>query len=326
MKRRAFPALLGGGAAAWPFVAGAQQRKMPSVGFLSAFTESQAAPALAAIRRGLSGNGFVEGSSVTIEQRYADGQYSRLPDLVAELIRRPVDVIIALGRPAPFAAKAATTTIPIVFVVSLDAVEAGLVDSLSRPSDNITGVTHMSDALVQKRMEIILEVIPKASAIAVLINPASPDVKHEVRAIREVTQPRGLELRIVQARTPDEIDSAFAALAASRPDALVVTADPFYLSRGQQLVTSAARHTLPAIYPFREFSAPGGLVSYGANRLHSYRQVGIYASRILKGTKTTDLPIMQPTQFELVINLKTARSLGLTVPPLLLARADEVIE
>lgn len=326
MNRRAFITVLGGATAVWPFAAGAQQRKTPSVGFLSAFTETQAAPALAAIRRGLSENGFAESSGVTIESRYADGQYGRLPDLVAELIRRPVDVIIASGRPAPFAAKAATTTIPIVFVVSLDAVDAGLVDSLGRPSGNITGVTHMSDALVQKRLEIILEVVPKASTIAMLINPDSPDVKQEVRAIREVTQQRGLELRMVHARTPDDIDAAFASLAERRPDALLVTADPFYLSRAAQLVTNAAKHALPAIYPFREFSAPGGLISYGTHRLHNYRQAGIYASRILRGTRTTDLPVMQPTLFELVINLKAAKSLGLAVPPLLLARADEVIE
>jgi putative ABC transport system substrate-binding protein len=326
MRRREFITFVGGATAGWPFAASAQRPKTPIVGFLSSFTEVQAAPALAAISRGLSENGLVEGAGVMIESRYADGQYQRLPGLVAELIARPVDVIVASGRPAPFAAKAATLKIPIIFVVSLDPVSAGLVDSISRPSGNITGVTHMSDAVVQKRLEIVLEVVPKASTIALLINPDSPDVIQEVRALKEMTQPRGLELRIVHAKTPDDIDAVFASLAANRPDVLLITADPFYLSRAAQLVANAARHSLPTIYPFREFSAPGGLIAYGTNRLHNYRQAGIYASRILKGSKTTELPIMLPTLFELVINLKTAKALGLTVPPTLLARADEVIE
>jgi putative ABC transport system substrate-binding protein len=326
MRRREFITLVGGAAAGWPFAVSAQQSKTPVVGFLSSFTQVQATPALAAIRRGLTESGLVEGVGVTIEARYAEGQYDRLPGLVTELIGRPVDVIVASGRPAPFAAKAATTKIPIVFVVSLDAVFAGLVDSMSRPSGNITGITHMSDAVTQKRLEIVLEVVPKAATIAMLINPASPDVIQEVRAIKDMTQPRGLELRMVYAKTPDDIDAAFAELGANRPDVLVVTADPLYLSRAAQLVANAAKYSLPTIYPFRDFSVPGGLITYGADRLNNYRQAGIYASRILKGTKTTDLPIMQPTLFELVINLKTAKALGIAVPPTLLARADEVIE
>jgi putative ABC transport system substrate-binding protein len=325
MTRRDIIALLGGLAAVPPIAARAQS-KPAVVGFLSAFTETQAAPALAAIRRGLSENGFLENTGMVLEARYADGQYDRLPGLAAELVRRPVDVIVASGRPAPFAAKATTTTIPIVFVVSLDAVYAGLVDSLTRPSGNITGITHMSDALVQKRLEIGLEVIPKAFSIAVLVNPDSPDVIQEVRAIQEMAQPRGLQVRTVHAKTPGEIDAVFASLGTNRPDLLLVTADPFYLSRAAQLVSNAARHSLPAIYPFREFSSPGGLVAYGAHRLNNYRQAGAYTSRILKGAKTTDLPIMQPTLFELVINLKTAKALGLDIPSNLLARANEVIE
>lgn len=324
MNRRNFITLLG--ATALSTSVARAQSKLPIVGFLSAFTETQAAPALAAIRRGLGDNGLTEGKGMVLEARYADGQYDRLPGLAAELVRRPVDVIIASGRPAPFAAKETTTNIPIVFVVSLDAVYAGLVDSLTRPSGNITGVTHMSDALVQKRLEIGLEVVPKASSIAVLVNPDSPDVIQEVRAIQEMAQPRGLQVRTVYAKTPGEIDAVFASLGANRPDLLLVTADPFYLNRAAQLVAKAAEYSLPIVYPFREFSSPGGLITYGANRLNNYRQAGVYASRILKGAKTNDLPIMQPTLFELVINLKAAKAQRIEIPPTLLARADEVIE
>jgi putative tryptophan/tyrosine transport system substrate-binding protein len=323
MKRRDFLMTVAA-AAMWPVASYAQ--RPPVVGFLSAFTETQAAPALAAIRRGLGENGFGESSGLAIEARYANGQYDRLPKLVDELIQKPVDVIIASGRPAPFAAKAATKTVPIIFVVSLDPVYAGLVDSMNRPSGNVTGITHMSDPLVQKRLEIGLEMVPKASAVAVLVNPNSPDVIQEVRAIREMTQQRGLDLRTIQAKAPDEIDAAFASLQTNRPDLLLVTADPFFLSRVEQLVASAAQHAVPTVYPFSEFSRPGGLVAYGANRLHNYRQAGHYAARIVRGTKTTELPIMQPTLFEFVINLKTAKTLRLEVPPSLLARADQVIE
>jgi putative ABC transport system substrate-binding protein len=326
MRRRSFLALFGCAATSLPVAARAQQSRMPTVGFLSSFTETQAAPALAAIREGLRESGLVEGASVTLVTRYAGGQYERLPDLAKELVDRPVDVILASGRPAPFAVKAATKSIPIVFVVSLDAVSAGLVDSLTRPSGNVTGITHMSDELVQKRLEAGLEAVPKAATVTLLINPESPDVGQEVRALNEVARQRGVEVRMIHARSSGEIDTAFASLAANRPDLLLIAADPLFLSRAAQLTANAAQHALPTIYPFREFSAPGGLIAYGTHRLHNYRQAGLYVARILRGAKTTDLPVMQPTRFELVINLKTARTLGLDVPPTLLARADEVIE
>jgi putative ABC transport system substrate-binding protein len=326
MRRREFITLVGGTAAAWPILARAQQPKVARIGFLSSFTQTQSAPAIAAVRRGLNENGLVEGADVAIEFRFSDGQYERLPELATELARWPIDLFLAAGPPAAFAAKAVTTTIPIIFVVGFDPVAAGLVASLNRPGGNVSGVTHMSDALVQKRLEILFELVPKATALAMLINPVSPDVVPEIRAVKEVIQQRGLELRLLNAATPGEIDGVFASLMEKPPDALIVASDPFYLTRAQQLVMSAARLARPTIYPFREFSAPGGLISYGTNRNNSYRLAGIQSSRIIKGAKAADLPVMQPTLFELVINLKTAKALGLEISSILLTRADEVIE
>jgi ABC-type uncharacterized transport system substrate-binding protein len=299
---------------------------MPVIGYLSSFTEVQSKPAIAAVRRGLSENGLAEGKDVAMEFRFSDGQYDRLPGLATELISRRVDLILGAGPPAAIAAKTQTTMIPIIFVVGYDPVGAGLVPSLSRPGGNVTGLTHMSDTLVEKRLGILLELVPHAASIAMLVNQVSPDVVPEINAMQAVIKQRGLQLQLLTAATPLELDAAFTVLAEKRPDALVIASDPFYLTRASDLVAFAAKLALPTMYPFREFSRPGGLISYGTNRLNTYRLAGSYASRILKGAKAADLPVMQPTMFELVINLKTARALGLTVPPTLLSVADDVIE
>jgi putative tryptophan/tyrosine transport system substrate-binding protein len=326
MRRREFITLLSGAAAAWPRAARAQQQAMPVIGYLSSFTRSQSEPAIAAVRRGLSENGLVEGRSVAIEFQFSDGQYDRLPGLAAELVRRPVDLIIAAAPPAASAAQAETKTIPIVFVVGSDPVSAGLVSSLSRPGGNVTGMTHMSGTLVEKRLGLLLQLVPRTAVIAMLVNPVSQEVIPEIKAMQAAIQQQRLALDLVDAATPSELNAAFTALARKRPDALVIASDAFYLTRASELVSFAAKLALPTMYPFREFSQPGGLVSYGTNRLNNYRLAGVYASRILKGAKPADLPVMQPTVFELVINLRTAKALGLAIPDQLLALADEVIE
>src|SRR5580704_16108052 len=303
MRRRDFIALVGG--AAWPIAARAQQPKIPVIGFLSSFNEAQSARPLAEFRRGLQDNGFAEGRNVVIESRYADGRYNDLPGLAAQLAGRPADLIFASGPPAALAAKAATTAVPVVFVVGFDPVTAGLVGSLSRPGGNVTGMTLMNSVLAPKRVETLIELVPKVTA---------------------AMEQRGVRLQILNAHTLAEFDGAIDQLRAQPADALVVGGDPLYLSRPAEIVASVTRLSIPAIYGFREFIAAGGLISYGANRPVSYRQAGAYASRILKGEKPADLPVMQPTTFELMINLKTAKTLGVTVPDKLLARADEVIE
>jgi putative tryptophan/tyrosine transport system substrate-binding protein len=325
MRRREFMSLLGSAAAAWSLPALAQQARMPMIGVLSSFTRTQSLPQIAEFRRGLYDNGLAEGKNVVIESLFADGQYDRLPALVAELTHRPVDLIFAAGPPAALAAKAATTTIPVVFVVGFDPVTAGLVASLSQPGGNVTGMTLMNNQLGQKRLEVLLDLVPRATEIAALVNPVSPDTIQEIEAVQAVTR-REVQLQILNASTLTEIDAAINSLLEKRPHALYVAADPFYLSRPDEVVARVARLGLPAIYPFREFPLSGGLISYGNNRAMAYRQAGAYASRILKGTKTADLPVMQPTTFELVINLKTAKALGLDIPERLLALADEVIE
>ena len=326
MRRREFLTLAGGAAAFTPLAARGQQPAMPVIGFLSAVSRAQTTHLEAAWRRGLGETGYTEGRNVAIEFRYADGHYDRLPALVAELVRRPVGVITAAAPPAAFAAKVATATIPIVFIVGLDPVAAGLVASFNRPGGNATGITLISGPLGQKRLEILREFAPKLKIVHVLVNPTSPDAVPEIRDLQTAAQAMGLELRVVNASTPNEVEDAFSALAQQHPDGLLVGSDPFFMVRREQLIAQAARFKVPTVYPFREFVASGGLASYGTNIANTYRQAGIYAGRILKGAKSGDLPVMQPTTFELVINLKTARVLGIDIPATLHARSDEVIE
>jgi putative ABC transport system substrate-binding protein len=326
MRRREFITLLGGAAAAWPVAVRAQQPSMPVIGFLSALSEGLAVHHLAMFRRGLNEVGFVEGQNVAIEFRWADGQIDRLPALAAELVRRPVNLIVAQAPSAALAGRAATTTIPIVFAVSFDPVEAGLVASFNRPGGNATGMAIMSTQLAQKRLELARELVPKAAVVPMLVNPLGPDAAPEIRYVQEAAQANGLQLRMLNASTSSELDAAFAALAERRPDVLLVAADPFFMIRREEIVARVARLAVPAVYPFREFPDVGGLISFGPNLVNTFRQVGIYAGRILKGAKPADLPVMQPTTFELVINLKTAKSLGFEIPATLHARSDEVIE
>jgi len=325
-KRRAFITLLGGAAAAWPLAARAQQPAMPVVGFLSSVSQAQTRHMVAAFQRGLGETGYVDGRNVAVDYRFVDGQYDRLPALASEMVRRPVSLIVAQGPPAALAAKVATTTIPIVFVVGFDPVGAGLVASFNRPGGNATGTVLVSGLLGQKRLELVRDLVPKAAIVAMLANPLSPDAPPEIREVQAAAQANGLQLRMLNASTPGEIEAAFASLAGQRPDALLVGGDPFYMARREDIVRFAAHSGLPAVYPFREFTEAGGLVSYGTNIANSYRQAGIYAGRILGGAKPNDLPVMQPTTFELVINLKTAKALGFDIPPTLHARSDEVIE
>jgi ABC-type uncharacterized transport system substrate-binding protein len=325
MRRRDFITLLCG-AAAWPLAARTQQPAMPVIGFLSALSQAQTVHLVAAFRRGLGQEGFVEGQSITIDYRFADGQYERLSALATDLVRRPVALIATQGPPAAIAARTATTTIPIVFVVGVDPIAAGLVASFNRPGGNATGVTLITGPLGQKRLELLLELLSKANVIAMLVNPISPDAAPEIREVQAAAQANKLELKLFNASTPGEINSAFAALAKQRPDALIVGSDPFFVVRRDELIALAARYRIPAIYPFREFPDSGGLISYGTNIAKVNHDAGSYAGRILRGAKPSDLPVLQPTTFELVINLKVANALGLIVPPTLHARADEVIE
>jgi putative tryptophan/tyrosine transport system substrate-binding protein len=327
MKRREFITLIGGAAAtARPLAARAQQPAIPVVGYLSALSEAQVAHQLTAFRRGLNEVGFVEGQNVAVEYRWANGQYNQLPAMAGELVRRPVTLIVAQAPPAALAARAMTTTIPIVFVVGFDPIAAGLVATFNRPGGNATGMTLITGPLGQKRLELLHELAPKAVVIAMLVNPISPDAVPEIRDVQATAQAMGLQLKMFNASTPSELNAAFAAIAEQRPDALLVGSDPFLLLQREELVALTARLRIPSVYPFREFAAAGGLVSYGTNIANAYRQAGIYAGRILKGAIPADLPVMQPTTFELVINLKTAKMLGLDIPPTLHARSDEVIE
>jgi putative ABC transport system substrate-binding protein len=323
MKRREFITLLGG-AAAWPLVARAQQPR--AIGYLSSVSEAETRHILASFRRGLTETGFVVGQSVTIDYRFADGDYGRLPGLAAELVRKPVDLIMAQAPPAALAAKAATSEIPIVFAVGFDPIAAGLVASINRPGGNATGVTLLTAPLGQKRLEVLLELVPLAHSIAMIVNPSSPDTEADVRDARAAAQANGRSLSVVQASTPAELAAAFAAVSVQRPDALLAGSDPFFIAQRHEFVALAARLGVPTVYPFREFTEVGGLVSYGANIANAFRQTGIYAGRILKGAKPADLPVLQPITFELVINLKTAKTLGFEIPPTLHARSDEVIE
>jgi putative tryptophan/tyrosine transport system substrate-binding protein len=326
IKRREFVTLVGC-AGAWPLAARAQQSAMPVIGFLSGGTPAGYAPYAAAVRQGLKEAGYVEGQNVAIEYRWAEGQNDRLPALAADLVGRPVAVIAAGGVQAALAAKAATTTIPIVFEGGPDPVEVGLVTSLNRPGGNITGVSNFSAVLVAKQFELLHETVPNSAVIGVLVNPTSPSLaEFTARDAQAAGRSLGMQIHILNASTKDQIDAAFASFARVRPDALLIGGDAFFLSRRVQLVTLATRHGLPTIYNARELPAAGGLMSYGASLVDTYRLTGVYTGKILKGAKPAELPVMQPAKFELVINLTTAKALGLTVPDKLLALADEVVE
>ena len=327
MKRREFITLLGG-AAAWPLAARAQQPTMPVIGFMHPQSPEGVGDALRGLREGLKESGYSEGQNVAIEYRWAENQLDRLPMLAGELARRPVSVIVATGGSvSALAARAATTTIPIVFNVGDDPVRLGLVSTLSRPGGNITGVNFFAVELVAKRLEILRELVPAAARVAVLVNPAAgPITEAALHDVEPAARAMGLQLRVLNAGSGKEIDAAFATLAHERPDALLVGTGPPFAARRVQLVHLATYHKIPAIYSLRQFVEIGGLITYGASLTDAYRQVGVYAGRILKGALPADLPVVQSTKFELVINAQTARMLGLTVPPSLLARADEVIE
>jgi putative ABC transport system substrate-binding protein len=326
MQRRSFITLLAG-AASWPSAARAQQKAMPVIGYLNSNSLATTAPLVAAFRKGLADLGYTEGQNLAIEFRWAEGHYDRLPELAADLAARKVDVIVATtGVPSVRAAKAATASIPIVFDAGADPVALGLVASLARPGGNVTGIAFMTAGLTPKRLELLSELVPRAKVIGLLVNPKNPQTEGIVRDAQEAARAIGVELQILNAGTEAEIDSAFAALTQSHAGGLIAGADPFFNARRERLIALAARGGVPTIYQYREFATEGGLISYGPNIAAVYRRVGSYAGRILKGEKPADLPVQRPATFELVINLKTAKALGLTVPQLLLARADEVIE
>jgi putative ABC transport system substrate-binding protein len=324
--RAALTVILVTGLLAAPFAARAQQRAMPVIGFLSPGSPATFAPFVAAFHRGLNETGYVEGKNVAIEYRWAEGRVDRLPALATDLVGRKVDVILAGGPPAAWAAKNATSTIPIVFHSGSDPVADGLVASLGRPGGNLTGVNFLTVEVTAKRLELLSELVPQAKAIVLLVSPNDSNPKPMIRGAQEAARAKGVQLHVLKAGTEGEIAAAFTSLVQLRAGALVVPTDPFFNSQREQLVTLAARHAVPAIYSLREFAASGGLISYGASLPGVYRQDGIYVGKILKGAKPADLPVEQPTKFELVINLKAAKALGLTIPQSLLLRADQVIE
>ena len=326
MERRELLLSLGAAVATWPLAARAQ-KAMPVIGFLSIASPSIYAPYVSAVRQGLAEIGYVEGKNVAIEHRWAEGDYDRLPALAVDLVRRKIDVIIATGGTVSArAAKNATNTIPIIFVSGGDPVAAGLVASLARPGGNVTGVSIITVELMAKRLDLLSELVPQAGTIAVLVNPKNPNTERMVRDTQDAARAKGIKLQVVKAGTAADFESAFSTIAESHAGALAVAADAFFNARHEELAILAARYRVPAIYEWREFVEAGGLASYGPNLLAIARLAGIYAGRVLGGAKPADLPVEQPTKFELAINLKTAKALGLTVPPSLLARADEVIE
>lgn len=325
MHRRSFIAVLGC-AIALPCVAAAQQRPIPAIGYLSGGSPGPSARSSAAFRQGLSEGGYIEGQNVLIEYRWADGSYDRLPAMAADLVGRQVDVIAASNLPAAQAARRATSMIPIIFLSGGDPVERGLVASLARPGGNLTGISILVAELMPKRLELLSELVPQAGDIALLVNPNNPNTEQYVKDMQQAARAKGRRLRILKAGTESDFEPAFVSLRQQYAAALVVAADPFFNNRREQLVALAARNAVPAIYEWGEAVVAGGLISYGPSITAAFRQLGIYVEKILNGAKPADLPVQQPTTFELIINLKTARTLGLTVPQSILARADEVIE
>jgi ABC-type uncharacterized transport system substrate-binding protein len=326
MRRREFITLIGGAAAAWPLGARAQQPAMPRIGFLNGASPDGYGPFVAAFRQGLKESGYVEGQNVTIEYRWAEGQYDRLPSLAADLVQQKVTVIAATSTPAALAAKAATSTVPIVFTTGGDPIKLGLVASLRRPGGNVTGSTQLSVEVAPKRLELARELFPGAMTVALLVNPANPLAATVSKDLQAVADTLGLRLHVLHASTEADFESAFATAAQLRVALVIGTPDPVFGSHAAQLGALALRHSVPAIYFRREFAAAGGLMSYGSSITETYRLAGLYAGRILKGEKPADLPVVQSTKVELILNLKTAKALGITVPLPLSGRADEVIE
>ena len=326
MRRRDVITLIGGAAAGWPLAVRAQQSVMPVIGFLNGASLVGYAPMVAAFSQGLKEAGYVEGQNVAIEYRWADGHYDRLPTLAADLVRRKVSVIAATSTPANLVAKTATNTIPIVFTTASDPVQLGLVASLSRPGGNVTGATQLSVEVGPKRLELAHELIPAATAVALLVNPTNPSADTLSKDLMAAALTRGLKLYVLRASTESEIDAAFTSVIERRASVLVIGTDAFFNGQSKQLAALTVRHSVPAIYQYGDFTAAGGLLSYGGSIKNSYRLAGVYTGRILKGEKPADLPVQQSTKVELIINLKTAKALGLTIPQTLLARADEVIE
>jgi putative ABC transport system substrate-binding protein len=324
VRRREFVTLLGS-AAVWPVTARAQQSPLPVIGFLNAASPDSYAHLVRAFHQGLRDVGYVEGQNVAIEYRWAEGQYDRLPAMAADLVRRQV-TLIAANSAAAVAAKAVTSTVPIVFDTGFDPIELGLVASLNRPGGNLTGVSNLNVELGPKRLELARELVPSATIIALLVNPTNPNAKSLLTDHQAAARTFGLELHVLSASNERDFDAVFANLIRLRASTLVIGADTFFISRSKQLAALALHHAVPAIFQYREFAAAGGLMSYGGSLADAYRQVGVYAGRILKGEKPADLPVQQSTKAELIINLKTAKALGIIVPPTLLARADEVIE
>ena len=326
MRRRDFIKVIAGSAAAWPLAAGAQQPTMPVIGFLFSSSPDTNPDRLRGFQRGLKETGYIEGENVAIVNRPAESQYDRLPALAAELVRRQVAVICAGGDASALAAKAATATIPVVFLVASDPVNLGLVANIARPDANVTGINFVSNELASKRLELLRELVPTAVRVAVLVNPNNPTIGTTLKDLEAAARIMGLQIQVVRAGTVHEIEAAFAGFAGERPDALFVSADPLFTMRRMQLANLASRHAIPLTSITREVTDVGGLMSYGGNIVDAYRQFGVYAGRILKGAKPADLPVLQVSKLELVINAATARMLGLTVPPKLLSIADEVIE
>jgi len=326
MKRREFISLLGGAAAAWPLAARAQQAKVARIGFLHTASPGPLRDQLAEFHRGLNETGYVEGRNIAIEYRWAEGQYERLPMLAGDLVRGRVAVIVAVATIAAKAAKMATASIPIVFNIGTDPVKDGLVASINRPGGNATGVTSLNVEIGPKLLELLHEVVPTATVVALLLNPTNSNAETSSKGFQAAARVLGVQLRVLHASTERDFDASFATVVQKGAGVLLIASDPFFLSRRDQLAALATHYAVPTIYQYREFAVAGGLMSYGTSREDTFRQAGIYTGKVLRGTQPADLPVVQPTKFELVINLKTAKALGLEIPPTLLARADEVIE